>query len=213
MAAANANRWCWLWRADESIRFQHQLGQRADGRGGSQRESLQPRLAAGANQHAHRRRGLFQRSAMDELSRPLLPPPLAVIRSAPVPRRSDEIRPTASDLPSRMAIWTSLGMRTDALRTIASSAGCVILLPRKVAEGMARRSRNPRSADSLVRGLLTCGSGLADKAVRAPRKSSQHAKMFEYSTTKKTFSLLRLLRLFAADSPASSHRHGASRTR
>ena len=38
-----------------------------------------PDLAAGANQHAHDRLGLFQRSAVDELSRPFLPPALAVI--------------------------------------------------------------------------------------------------------------------------------------
>jgi hypothetical protein len=36
------------------------------------------KLAAGANQHAHSRPRLFQRSAMDELSRPLLPSALAV---------------------------------------------------------------------------------------------------------------------------------------
>ena len=47
--------------------------------GGSLHESCQSRLAAGANQHAHRRHVLFQRSAVDELSRPFLPPPLAVI--------------------------------------------------------------------------------------------------------------------------------------
>jgi hypothetical protein len=47
---------------------------------------------------------------------------------------------------------------------------------------LARRSRNQRSADSLVRGLLASGLRLADKAVRAPRKSSPHAKMFGDST-------------------------------
>jgi hypothetical protein len=49
---------------------------------------------------------------------------------------------------------------------------------------IARRSRNQRSADSLVRGLLASGSGLADKAVRAPRKSSPPAKMFGDSTAR-----------------------------
>ncbi len=51
--------------------------------------------------------------------------------------------------------------------------------PRK---NTARRGRNPRSADSLVRVFLVCFSGLADKAVRAPGKSSQAATILEYST-------------------------------
>src|ERR1019366_1325567 len=62
--------------------------------------------------------------------------------------------------------------------------------------GAARWSRNQRSADSLVRGFLACGSGLADKAVRAPRKSSPHATMLGDSTAeaakrRKDFSALR----------------------
>ena len=60
-----------------------------DGRGGSLHESCQSRLAVVANQHAHHRLSLFQRSAVDELSQPLLPPPLAVkqLRHAKHPRR------------------------------------------------------------------------------------------------------------------------------
>jgi len=44
-------------------------------------------------------------------------------------------------------------------------------------KGIARRSRNQRSADSLVRVLLGRCVELADKAVRAPGKSSQNATM------------------------------------
>ena len=66
-----------LGRADESIRIQHHLGHRPNRRGGSQHGFNQ--LATRANQHAHQRLGLFQRSTMDELSRPLLPAPLALI--------------------------------------------------------------------------------------------------------------------------------------
>jgi hypothetical protein len=47
----------------------------------------------------------------------------------------------------------------------------------------ARQSRNQRSADSLVREALGCGRKRADKAVRAPEKSSQDATIRGHSTT------------------------------
>ena len=58
-------------------------------------------------------------------------------------------------------------------------------LPRKNAKNAARRSRNHRSADSLVRRLLGRCVELADKAVRAPGASSQHATKLGDSTTEK----------------------------
>jgi len=66
------------WKLNQSVRLQHQLGQRADGGGGSLHESVQPWLATAANQHAHDWLGLFQWSALDELSRPWLPASLAL---------------------------------------------------------------------------------------------------------------------------------------
>ena len=47
-------------------------------RGGSLHESGQPRLDSAPNQHPHQRLVLFQRSPVDQSSRPFLPPPLAV---------------------------------------------------------------------------------------------------------------------------------------
>ena len=41
---------------------------------------------------------------------------------------------------------------------------------------LARQSRNRRSADSFVRVLICDEVGLADKAVRAPRKFAQENK-------------------------------------
>jgi len=46
---------------------------------------------------------------------------------------------------------------------------------------MVRPSRNQRSADSFVRVLFVLWLELADKAVRAPGKSLQDAKMLENS--------------------------------
>ena len=43
---------------------------------------------------------------------------------------------------------------------------------------LARQSRNRRSADSFVRVLICDEAGLADKAVRAPRKFAQENKTF-----------------------------------
>ena|ERR1019366_2390591 len=57
-------------------------------------------------------------------------------------------------------------------------------------KAIARRSRNQRSADSLVRGFLACGSGLADKAVRAPRKSLLRTTKFGDSTAKVGISIV-----------------------
>jgi hypothetical protein len=51
-------------------------------------------------------------------------------------------------------------------------------------QGIARQSRNQRSADSFVRALLAFWSGIADKAVRAPGKSSQAATRLGDSTAK-----------------------------
>ena len=68
-----------LWCADERVWLQHQLGQWPNCRGGSLHESGQSRLVSGGNKHTHRRLVLFQRSAVDELSRSFLPTPLAVI--------------------------------------------------------------------------------------------------------------------------------------
>jgi hypothetical protein len=48
----------------------------------------------------------------------------------------------------------------------------------------ARHSRNQRSADSFVRVVLPQRTVLADKAARAPGKSSQNATMLGDSTAK-----------------------------
>src|SRR5450759_4509678 len=56
--------------------------------------------------------------------------------------------------------------------------------PESQRKGMARQGCNQRSADSFVRVLLACRSGLADKAVRAPGKSSPDATMLGDSTAK-----------------------------
>ena len=53
-----------------------------------------------------------------------------------------------------------------------------LLTNRKGTESTARQSRNQRSADSLVRESRPAGKEHADKAVRAPRKSSQREKIW-----------------------------------
>ena len=68
------------WSADESIWLQHQLGQRHGCHGASLHEPCQFHLVSHQHEHPHRRFVLFQRSQVDELSRPLLSPPLAVRR-------------------------------------------------------------------------------------------------------------------------------------
>ena len=56
-------------------------------------------------------------------------------------------------------------------------AGCKWLTYAEVA---ARQRRNQRSADGLVRANLSHDRELADKAVRAPGKSSRHARILTY---------------------------------
>jgi len=81
--SAGADQRCQLWRADESFWLQHHRRQQLGHRGGSLHQFQQSHLVASFHQHAqqvrwHQRHVLFQRSAVDELSRPLLPPPLAL---------------------------------------------------------------------------------------------------------------------------------------
>src|ERR1019366_5907131 len=80
MAAAGAVRRWQLRREDESIWIQYQLGQRHECGSRGLHEPDPSHLDSGGNQHTHRRLVLFQRFAVDELSSPFLPPPLAVKR-------------------------------------------------------------------------------------------------------------------------------------
>ena len=72
-----------FWRADQPVWFHHLLGNEHSRRGGSLL-SDQFHMDSGGNQHSHQRFILFQRPAVDELSRSLLPPPLAMTRKEPV---------------------------------------------------------------------------------------------------------------------------------
>src|SRR5208282_4962031 len=78
LAAANANARSQFRRAEQSIRFQHQLGQRPDGGGGSLHGSGQSDLVSGGNQHIDWWFVLFQRSRLDKSSWTFLPPAVAV---------------------------------------------------------------------------------------------------------------------------------------
>ena len=72
--------------ADEPVWLQHHLGQRQGCRGGSLHGSGQSSLVSAANQHPEQRLALFQRSRLDKLSLPFLPPPLAVRRGCHHPQ-------------------------------------------------------------------------------------------------------------------------------
>jgi hypothetical protein len=67
-----------LWCANQQVRFHHLLGNEHSRRRGSLHGFGLSRLVSSGNQLSHRRLVLFQRFAMDELSRSLLPPPFAV---------------------------------------------------------------------------------------------------------------------------------------
>jgi hypothetical protein len=67
---------------------------------------------------------------------------------------------------------------------VGASSGLGRIIPVGNRGGAARRSRNQRSADSLVREALGCGRKHADKAVRAPEESSQNATIWGHSTAK-----------------------------
>lgn len=56
------------------------MGRRADGGSGGEHESDHDQLGAGGNQHHCQRYILFQRSRLDELSGPILPPTLFAVR-------------------------------------------------------------------------------------------------------------------------------------
>ena len=83
------------------------------GRGGSLHEPGKCQLDSSANLHPHQRFSLFQRSPVDELSRPLLPPPLAVRRG--------------SDMVSRASQCTSAGLLCNDRRCCCRSSGAPLL--------------------------------------------------------------------------------------
>src|SRR5208283_2350336 len=71
-----------LRRATRRVWFHNLLGHERFRRGGSRHESGQSGLDSGEHQHPDRRHELFQRSAVDELLSPLLPPPNAMTTPA-----------------------------------------------------------------------------------------------------------------------------------
>src|SRR5271170_7908565 len=67
-----------LRRGCQRVWFHHLLGNERFRRGGSRHESGQSGLDSGERQHPDQRHELFQRSAVDELSRSFLPPAFAL---------------------------------------------------------------------------------------------------------------------------------------
>src|SRR5215471_2227647 len=67
-----------LWRANQPIRFHRLMGNKSKCGGGNHHRHGQSCLVSGPNQYSHGWLVLFQRSAVEELSEPVLSGPFPV---------------------------------------------------------------------------------------------------------------------------------------